>query len=104
MARALEDTSRLAFVLPSATGWSLPVYELAIMAAVELRDRGVEPEITVVTPGAAPLWVFGAEASAAIAELLAERGIALRAGCPAVAVHDGELELADGAARAAPTA
>ena len=39
VARALEETSRLAFVLPSATGWSLPVYELAIMAAVELRGR-----------------------------------------------------------------
>ena len=25
-------------------------YELAIMAAIDLRDRGVEPEITVVTP------------------------------------------------------
>ena len=40
------------------------------MAATELRNRGREPEITVVTPEAAPLWVFGAEASAAIAELL----------------------------------
>ena len=64
VARALEDTARLAFVLPSASGWALPVYELAIMAAIELRNRGVEPEITVVTPEPAPLWVFGAEASA----------------------------------------
>ena len=32
-------------------GWTLPVYELAIMAAVELRDRGAERRaITVVTP------------------------------------------------------
>ena len=59
VAQALEQSSRLAFVLPSASGWSLPVYELAIMAAVELRGRGVEPEITVVTPESAPLWVFG---------------------------------------------
>jgi len=89
VARAVEEASRLVFVLPSATGWALPVYELAIMAAVELRNRGVTPEITVVTPEPAPLWVFGAEASAAIAELLAERGIGVRAGVRPVAVRDG---------------
>ena len=49
-----------------------------------------------MTPEPAPLWVFGAEASAAVAELLSERGIELRAGVPAVAVHAGELELAAG--------
>jgi sulfide:quinone oxidoreductase len=96
VAQALEETSRLAFVLPTASGWALPVYELAIMAAVELRDRGADHEITVVTPEPAPLWVFGAEASAAIEELLGERGIALRTGARAVAVRDGRVELADG--------
>jgi sulfide:quinone oxidoreductase len=94
---ALERTSRVAFVLPAGAGWALPVYELAIMAAIELRGRGGEPELTVVTPERAPLWVFGPDASAAIGELLAERGIALRTGARAVAVRPGELELADGA-------
>ena len=93
VASALESASRLAFVLPSATGWALPVYELAIMAAVELRSRGVKPEITVVTPEPAPLWVFGPEAGAAVAELLAERGIGLRAGVRPVAFSDGRLEI-----------
>ena len=38
IARAAAGTvRRLAFVLPSGVSWSLPVYELAIMAAVELR-------------------------------------------------------------------
>jgi sulfide:quinone oxidoreductase len=97
VARAVEETSRLAFVSPSPSGWALPVYELAIMAAAELRNRGAEPEITVVTAEPAPLWVFGAEAGAAVAELLAGRGIALRAGARAVAVVEGALEL-DGAA------
>src|SRR4051794_23293563 len=50
VSEALDATSRLAFVLPTASGWALPVYELAIMAATELRSRGVEPQITVVTP------------------------------------------------------
>ena len=63
------------------------------MAAVELRDRGADAEITVVTPEAAPLWVFGAEASEAVATLLAERGIALRTGARALAVRPGVLEI-----------
>ena len=96
VAEALERTSRLAFVLPAGSGWALPVYELAIMAAVELRNRGAEPELTVVTRERAPLWVFGPDASAAVAELLTERGIALRTGARAVAVRPGELELAKG--------
>jgi sulfide:quinone oxidoreductase len=94
VARALATGSRFAFVLPSASTWALPVYELAIMAAVDLRDRGVEPSITVITPESAPLWVFGAEASAAVAELLAARGIALRTGGHALSVRDGAVEIA----------
>ena len=93
VAAALDQSSRLAFVLPDASGWALPVYELAIMAAVELRGRGLEPEITVVTPEPTPLWVFGPEASAAVAGLLKERGIALRTGARAVAVYPQTLEL-----------
>lgn len=93
VASALEETARIAFVLPSASGWALPVYELAIMAATELRNRGVEPEITVVTPEPAPLWIFGPEASAAVADLLAERGIALRTRAQALSVAPGELRL-----------
>jgi sulfide:quinone oxidoreductase len=93
VAAALEETPRLAFVLPSASGWALPVYELAIMAATELRNSGVEPEITVVTPEPEPLWIFGPEASAAVADLLAERGVALRTRAQALAVEPGELRL-----------
>jgi sulfide:quinone oxidoreductase len=71
------------------------VYELAIMAAIELRDRGREPEITLVTAEPAPLWVFGERAGAAVAELLAARGIVLRTGVRASRVRPGWLELAD---------
>jgi len=90
VARAVAETSSLAFVVPVASAWSLPVYELAIMAAV---DRGAELEITVVTPEPTPLWVFGAKAGTTIAEMLAERGIALRTGARAVGFRDGSLEL-----------
>jgi len=96
VARAVEATARLAFVVPSPSGWALPAYEMAIMAAVELRDRDREPEITIVTAEPAPLWVFGEQASGAVGELLGERGIGVRAGVRATTVRPGVLELADG--------
>ena len=86
---------------PSASGWALPVYELAIMAATELRNQARTPFITVVTAESSPLWVFGHEAGAAIAELLSQRGIGLRTGARAVAVRPGELALAGGPSVAA---
>ncbi len=101
VARVLEETTRIAFVLPGASGWALPLYELAIMAATELRSRGAEPEITVVTPETSALWVFGPQAGAAVAALLAQRGIALRTGARALAVRPGFLEIADAAPVAA---
>ena len=67
------------------------------MAAVELRDRGVErPAVSLVTAEPAPLWAFGPEAGAAMERLLAERGIALHAGATARAAVPGALELAGG--------
>jgi sulfide:quinone oxidoreductase len=96
VARALDASPRLAFVLPSTSSWSLPVYELAIMAAVELRNRGLFPAVTVVTPEPAPLWIFGPQASEAVASLLAERGIALRTSARAKSVLPGVLELEGG--------
>ena len=96
VARAVEDSPRLAFVLPSVSSWALPVYELAILAAGELRSRGVEPEITVVTPEPEPLWMFGREAGRAVRAMLDERAIALRTGAQAIAAHDGVVELIGG--------
>jgi sulfide:quinone oxidoreductase len=90
---------RLAFTLPAVSSWALPLYELAMMAAVDLRDRGaVHAELTVVTPEPAPLWTFGPGASEAITRLLAERDIALRTGVRPLAVRSGELEVSAGQA------
>jgi sulfide:quinone oxidoreductase len=98
VARALEDTAKLAFVVPSPSSWSLPAYELAILAAIELRNRGVAPQLTLVTPEPAPLWVFGPEAGVAVSQLLAERGIALRTNAQVRGVGPGRVELMDGTA------
>jgi sulfide:quinone oxidoreductase len=89
---AVAEHDRLAFVQPFAQGWSLPVYELALMAAAQRPDA----RITVVTAEPAPLAAFGDEAGEAIRALLAERGIDLRAGASAVAARPGSLVLDDG--------
>ena len=98
----LEDIAsgradELAIAVPSTNAWSLPAYEIAIMAAVDLRSRGVRaPAVSVVTPEAHPLEVFGEAAGEAVAMLLAERDIALHTGVTPIAVGGGRLLLRGG--------
>jgi sulfide:quinone oxidoreductase len=84
----------IAFTAPLGAVWVLPMYELALMTAAALEGndlRGVE--LAVVTPEEEPLGLFGASASAAIAELLVERGIALHTRAYPAEVVAGELRL-----------
>ena len=62
---------RVAFIAPTVAGWTLPLYELAIMTAGLISDRGLDAELILITPEARPLAVFGAGPSAVIARLLA---------------------------------
>jgi sulfide:quinone oxidoreductase len=76
LARAAESASRtLAIVIPPATTWPLPAYELALL----LRSRGEEleldPRILVLTPEPSPLAIFGVDSSAALSQRLAARRI-----------------------------
>ena len=66
----------LAFVVPRGTTWSLPLYELALQAAAAVRGAA---RIMLITPEPAPLAAFGERASVAVAAVLAERGVELRA-------------------------
>ena len=67
---------RIVFAVPGAPGWPLPVYELALLVQRELAARGATGvEISIVTPEAAPLEIFGARASELVAALLERRGI-----------------------------
>jgi sulfide:quinone oxidoreductase len=93
--RALREgvTRRVAFVVPSGTTWTLPLYELALQAATAVRKQAPAAELTLVTPEPTPLAAFGEEAGAAIAELLAERGIIVRTGTLADEVDEGRLWL-----------
>ncbi|MGH2861331.1 MAG: FAD-dependent oxidoreductase [Solirubrobacteraceae bacterium] len=64
-----------AFVVPSLPVWSLPAYELALMTANRSRARGHDMGVLLVTPEDSPLAALGVNASAEVAELLAESGI-----------------------------
>lgn len=92
--RRLEDGTlkRLAFVQPERVSWPLPVYELALLTAAHVAERKLTGvELTVVTPESGPLSVFGPGASELMSELLARRGVTLRAGAAAGPLKDGRL-------------
>jgi sulfide:quinone oxidoreductase len=90
---------RVAFVAPGSTAWTLPVYELALLTALDAWGMGIDDlELAVVTPEERPLGLFGPYASASVAELLGRRGIEFVGGVRA-AVRRGEIALVPGGRR-----
>ena len=87
----------VAFVSPARQSWALPLYELALMTAARAHDMDVAAQLTVVTPEAAPLALFGTGASAAVAVLLEEAGIGLIAGVQAQVPERGQVVMMPGA-------
>lgn len=86
-------SSSLAFIVPDGCTWPLPLYELALMTARELRDLGRDAvELHLVTPEASPLEVFGAEASAGVASLVAQAGVQQHLGARARVPKTGRVE------------
>lgn len=85
-------TSRVAFTMPSADGWALPMYELALLCRSQLDRTGDDAELTIVTPEDAPLQIFGRGVAEGMAELLGERRIEVRTGTHPVRFEDGFLE------------
>jgi sulfide:quinone oxidoreductase len=65
----------LAFVSPPAMSWPLPIYELALMTARRAYDMGIDMSVTIATPEAAPLAIFGPAVSDAVKRLLEKHGI-----------------------------
>lgn len=101
LAELIDEAAELAlgdlvFALPPGASWSLPLYELALMSAASLRERGAGTRIAIVTPETRPLEAFGAAAGDAIAQRLEQRGLTLLADARARCFEDGELELCDG--------
>ena len=91
--------SRLAFVSPPGMSWTLPLYELALLTASRLAERGItDVELTIITPEGDPLAIFGAAASRMLRGLLSDRGIRLRSGVAVDKLTSGRLELSSGEA------
>jgi len=85
---------RLAFTVPTGVAWTLPLYELALLAAREIEDAGALTSVTVVTPEATPLAVIGDEVSAETGSLLADANVAVeRCARPRRVLREG-LEVA----------
>ena len=99
-----RELRRLVFAVPAESTWSLPVYELAMMAAVDLRDRGVtDATLGVVTPEPEPLRLFGAAAGAAHAgDARRARHLAVD-GCPAAGAARRDCSTSSQGHRCAPT-
>jgi sulfide:quinone oxidoreductase len=96
------QVERVAFVVPWGAVWALPIYELALMTAAYVAERGLAGvELALVTPEEEPLHLFGRAGSEAVRQLLEERGIAVQTGSCPVGLVEGELRLAPEGAIAA---
>lgn len=84
-------TTSLAFVVPPGTTWPVPLYELAIQMAVELRHAAVP--LRLITPEPEPLAAFDAPGRAAVAQLLDESGIAFTPSTIVTQTPHGDLGL-----------
>jgi sulfide:quinone oxidoreductase len=96
--RALVDellagaAASIAFTMPSPASWALPLYELALLTAQELREHACDAAVRIVTPEDRPLAVFGPAAAEALMPVFEALDIELVAGGqPRGVVADGLL-------------
>jgi sulfide:quinone oxidoreductase len=66
---------RIAFVAPPNAGWTLPLYEIALLTAGRAASYGQHPEMSLITTETMPLAAFPGAGSDAVARLLANAGI-----------------------------
>jgi sulfide:quinone oxidoreductase len=67
--------TRFAFAAPAGVSWTLPLYELALLARKEMNRRGLADEVMILTPERAPLEVFGPRVAGHVSSLLDVAGI-----------------------------
>ncbi len=88
----------IAFVVPAATGWTLPLYELALMTAhrAEALGRRQNLAIMLITPEEVPLAAFRGAGSDAVTALLSEAGITVKLGAYVHDLEGSKLTLSPG--------
>jgi len=91
----------IAFALPWPSSWSLPLYELALLTAHELREHGSRATVCLVTPEERALELLGPAARDAVTPLLNALGVDVITGVQPRAVVPGGLRLEDGGVVAA---
>jgi sulfide:quinone oxidoreductase len=72
--------NRVAFVAPAHAGWTLPLYELALLTACQAAGALRKPEITLITLESQVLSAFAGAGSDAVSDLLARAGIEIVTG------------------------
>ena len=73
-------------------------YELALLLADRLEERGTDADLTVFTPAPITLPIVGAAGCVPLDARLEERGISFLPGRVATSVEPGEVHFSDGAA------
>ena len=87
----IED---LAFAAPAGASWTLPLYELALLTAAWVADENfTRINLAFATKEQTPLADFGPAASAAVRDLLGDRGVRMH---PRAAGFVGRLLPLDG--------
>jgi sulfide:quinone oxidoreductase len=86
---------RVAFIAPTSVGWTLPLYELALLTARAARQSQAGAEIVLITREERPLAVFGTQPSATAGQWLRASHIEF-VGETATDVRPGAVILAPG--------
>jgi sulfide:quinone oxidoreductase len=95
----------VAFVVPGGVVWPLPLYELALMTASRVEEKGLRKvRLSLVTHEDEPLGIFGLEAASSVRAMLEERGVELHTSRYPGAVEDGMLSLTPASAEPVPAA
>jgi sulfide:quinone oxidoreductase len=87
---------KLAFVRPPGASWPLPLYDLALMTAAECKRHTRQVELSLITPEAEPLEMFGTSASGAVRGLLEDSGVALHTSSHGIPSRPGRLHVSPG--------
>ncbi|HSD23893.1 MAG TPA: FAD-dependent oxidoreductase [Solirubrobacterales bacterium] len=86
----------ITFAVPTSIQWPLPIYELSLLTAIELRKRQADTHLALVTHESSPLGLFGTRASRGVGQLLHDAGVELVTQARAAGMQGGGLALHDG--------